>query len=202
MRLLPGACGRSSASRWLPGTKRRQPFVTVASDTASQHVAVAVSAVHGGQYAISWCLHDSHCPLMRIMIHVPYIAACIRAEPVNQTPIAAWQTMLLRTMQRWRRRRWGALRESGHSQSPWTRLGADRQWPVVQERQIRQQNTPTHSEVRIRQSVKPMQEASCSRQAYGMLLRCAVLSNTCKAGVARPRAWQRCSKTLPCHAGQ
>lgn len=52
----PGACGRRSFSRWLPGTKRMQPLATVASVTASQHVAVAVSAVHGGQYAMSWCL--------------------------------------------------------------------------------------------------------------------------------------------------
>jgi hypothetical protein len=30
-----------------------QPFSTVASETASQHVAVAVSDVKGGQYAMS-----------------------------------------------------------------------------------------------------------------------------------------------------
>lgn len=52
----PGACGRSSASRCEPATKRMQPFSSVASDTASQQVAVAVSAVKGGQYAMSWCL--------------------------------------------------------------------------------------------------------------------------------------------------
>ena len=33
-----------------------QPFSSVESVTASQHVAVAVSAVKGGQYAMSWCL--------------------------------------------------------------------------------------------------------------------------------------------------
>ena len=56
----PGACGRSSASLCEPATKRMQPFSSVASDTASQQVAVAVSAVKGGQYAMSWCLQAAH----------------------------------------------------------------------------------------------------------------------------------------------
>jgi len=50
-RRAPGACGRSARSRWLPGTKRMQPLAAVAALTASQQVAVAVAAVHGGQYA-------------------------------------------------------------------------------------------------------------------------------------------------------
>ena len=57
----PGLCCLSWGSLWLPGTKRMQPMASLASDTASQQVAVAGSAFVTGQYAMSWCLHTRVC---------------------------------------------------------------------------------------------------------------------------------------------
>ena len=46
-----------------------QPFSTVASEMASQQVAVAVSLV-GGQYAMSWCLDGMCIVISANTIHV------------------------------------------------------------------------------------------------------------------------------------
>ena len=80
----PGAWWRSSASLWEAGTKRMQPFSTVASETASQQVAVAVSAVKGGQYAMSWCLQ--HAATLRSAADAVY--GCVRSSVCSCPPRA------------------------------------------------------------------------------------------------------------------